>query len=570
MNLPGRFIVFSAVVSFGAAWQPVAGGAPVERAAEPRFREVAQEVGLTFVHEPGAMGDFRLPEIIGSGVALLDYDGDGNLDVFLPQGSPGARTSSRLFRNELRPPAGGTAHPLRFTDVTERAKLARRGWDMGAAVGDYDNDGDTDLYVTSFGHNALYRNQGDGTFVDVTAAAGVDDSRWSTSAAFADYDADGDLDLFVAAYVDFTEKGNKPCYDPSGQRDYCLPAEFRPLPARLFRNEGGGRFSDVTAATGIGSAAGAGLGVVATDADGDGLLDLYVANDGTPNHLWMNRGDGTFDERGLAAGAAYDAAGRAEAGMGAAAADFDDDGDEDLFVTNLVGETNTLYLNDGSARFEDATVRLGLAAVSRPFTGFGTDFFDIDRDGRLDLFVANGAVSIVDARRQLPYPYQQRNLLLLNTGSGGFRDVSREAGPALALEEVSRGAAFGDIDNDGDVDVVVSNNNGPVRLLLNETPGGQHWLSIRLQGTSGARDGQGALVHVQRPGAPALRRRAHSDGSYLSASDPRVHVGLGDAAAIAGIVVEWRKGEREMWPAMPIDRQVTLRQGMGRPLPTGR
>ena len=299
MILPGRFIVFSAVVSFGAAWQPVAGGAPVERAAEPRFREAAQEVGLAFVHEPGAMGDFRLPEIIGSGVALLDYDGDGDLDVFLPQGSPGARTSSRLFRNELRPPAGGTAHPLRFTDVTERAKLARPGWDMGAAVGDYDNDGDTDLYVTSFGPNALYRNQGDGTFVDVTAAAGVDDSRWSTSAAFADYDADGDLDLFVAAYVDFTEKGNKPCYDPSGQRDYCLPAEFRPLPARLFRNEGGGRFSDVTAATGIGSAAGAGLGVVATDANGDGLLDLYVANDGTPNHLWMNRGDGTFDERGL-------------------------------------------------------------------------------------------------------------------------------------------------------------------------------------------------------------------------------------------------------------------------------
>ena len=474
-----------------AAWVPAPDGGFTARAA-PLFREVAQETGLRFTHEPGAAGQYRLPEIIGSGVALLDYDGDGDLDVYLVQGSPNARTSSRLFRNEMM-----KDRRLRFTDVTETAGVARRGWGMGAAVGDYDNDGDPDLYVTSFGSNTLYRNEGRGRFADVTSEAGVDDPRWSASAAFVDYDADGDLDLFVTAYVDFSEKGNKPCYDPAGQRDYCLPAEYRPLPARLFRNEGGGRFSDVTDPSGIGSAAGAGLGVVSTDANGDGFLDLYVANDGTKNHLWMNTGNGRFTEDGLMSGTAYDAAGRAEAGMGVAAADFDADGDEDLFVTNLIGETNTLYLNDGKGLFEDATVRLKLAAPSRPFTGFGTDWFDFDNDGWLDLFVANGAVAIVDVLRGRPYPYQQRNLLLRNEGGQGFRDLTGDAGPALALEEVSRGAAFGDIDNDGDVDIVVSNNNGPARLLLNEQRS-RHWLSIRLEGTTAARDGQGALVRVLR------------------------------------------------------------------------
>ncbi|MGH9159352.1 MAG: CRTAC1 family protein [Vicinamibacteraceae bacterium] len=467
-----------------------------------------------------------------------------------------------LFRNEL-----AEGRRLRFTDVTKRSGLARRAWDMGAASGDYDDDGDPDLYVTAFGSNALYRNDGTGVFTDVTAKAGVDDPRWSTSAAFVDYDADGDLDLFSAAYVDFTEKGNKPCYDPAGQRDYCLPAEFHPLPARLFRNDGAGRFTDVTAPSGIGSAAGAGLGVVATDVNGDGLLDLYVANDGTANHLWVNKGDGTFIEDALLSGAAYDGSGRAKAGMGVAAADVDADGDEDLFVTNLVGEGATLYLNDGQGRFEDATVGWRLAAVTHPFTGFGTEWFDADRDGRLDLFTANGAVAIVDARRGRPYPYQQRNLLLRHEAAGGragYRDVSLDVGPALALEEVSRGAAFGDLDNDGDVDIVVSNNNGRVRLLLNETRTASHWVSIKLEATTVAADGQGALVHVLPRGAPAIVRRAHTDGSYLSAGDARVHVGLGEIGAIDGVIVEWRRGDRERFRATRIDRLVTLVQGGGR------
>lgn len=527
----------------------------------PRFTDVAAEVGLVFEHEAGATGLFRLPEIIGSGAALLDYDSDGNLDVYLIQGHPGARTGDRLFRNTL-----SESGRLAFVDVTAAAGLGRTAWGMGAAVGDYDNDGDPDLYVTAFGNNVLYRNNGDGTFTDVTARAGVDDPRWTTGAAFVDYDADGDLDLVVVAYVDFTEAGNKPCYEPAGQRDYCLPAEFRPLPARLFRNEGAGRFADVTVSAGLGAASGAGLGVIATDANGDGWLDLYVANDGTANHLWMNDGDGTFTERGLESGTAFDIAGRAEAGMGLASADFDEDGDEDLFVTNLVGETNTLYVNDASGGYEDRTAEWGLAAPSRPFTGFGTAWFDLDHDGRLDLFVANGAVSIDDRHRRAPYPYQQRNMLLRQQ-AGTYRDVTSEAGPAMGLEEVSRGAAFGDLDNDGDTDVLVTNNNGSARLLRNDLPRRHHWLGLNLRGTTAARDGQGALVRIVRPGGAAALRRAHTDGSYLSASDPRVFVGLGADARVAGVEIAWRRGEREIFEAVPVDRMVTLRQGEGRRLP---
>ncbi|MBM3558949.1 MAG: CRTAC1 family protein, partial [Alphaproteobacteria bacterium] len=507
----------------------------------PWLTDIAAEAGLVFEHEAGATGAFRLPEIIGSGAALLDYDGDGDLDVYLIQGHPGARTSDRLFRNTLV-----ESGRLGFLDVTAAAGLGRTAWGMGAAVGDYDNDGDADLYVTAFGSNVLYRNNGDGTFTDVTAEAGVDDPRWTTGAAFVDYDADGDLDLVVVAYVDFTEAGNKPCYEPAGQRDYCLPAEFRPLPARLFRNDGAGRFADVTVPAGLGAASGAGLGVIATDANGDGWLDLYVANDGTANHLWVNDGAGTFTERGLESGTAFDVAGRAEAGMGLASGDFDEDGDEDLFVTNLVGETNTLYVNDGRGAYEDRTPEWGLAAPSRPFTGFGTTWFDLDNDGRLDLFVANGAVSIDDRHRGATHPYQQRNSLL-RLEAGVYRDVSLEAGPALALEEVSRGAAFGDLDNDGDIDVLVTNNNGPARLLRNDLPRRPHWLGLRLQGTVAARDAQGAAVRVIRPGGGVMLRRAHTDGSYLSASDPRVFVGLGVDGRVAGVEVEWRRGEREVF-----------------------
>jgi hypothetical protein len=446
-------------------------------------------------------------------------------------------------------------------DVSEKAGVARVAHGMGAAVGDYDNDGDPDLYVTAFGPNVLFRNNGDGTFADVTAEAGVGEERWSTSASFFDYDRDGDLDLFVANYLDFTVAGNKRCFDPVGARDYCTPSLYRPVPDRLFRNEGGGRFLDVTHAAGLTRADGPGLGVASADFDDDGWPDLYVANDGTANQLWMNRGDGTFEDRGLISGTAYNSEGLPEGSMGVAAADFDGDADEDLFVTNLPRETNTLYLNQGKGLFHDATDAWGLGVPSATHTGFGTAFLDYDSDGWLDLFVANGAVTIVEALRGRAYPFHEVNQLFHNPGRPTFREVSANGGAALALSEVTRGAAVGDVDNDGDVDIFITNNNGPVRLLLNTSRAG-HWLQVRLRGTTDNRDGIGARVGLVRQGRPTLWRRIHTDGSYLTAGDPRVHFGLGSAPAET-LLVQWPAGGREAWPAAGSNQLMTLTQGTG-------
>ncbi len=337
-------------------------------------------------------------------------------------------------------------------------------------MGDYDNDGDPDLYVTNFGHNVLYRNNGDGTFTDVTREAGVDDERWSASAAFLDYDRDGDLDLFVTNYVDFTLLGNKRCFAATGEPDYCTPAIYRPVPDRLFRNEGGGKFVDVTLTSGIGSAFGPGLGVVCADFNLDGWTDIYVANDGAANLLWINKGNGTFEEAGLLSGAAYGTDGIARAGMGVTAGDFDNDGDDDILVTNLRREGSTLYRNDGRGFFYDATTESGLTQASFPYTGFGVEWFDYDNDGYLDLFVANGAVTILETLRGSRYPFHQRNQLFRNEGEGK-KLVETSAGPAFQLSEVSRGAAFGDIDNDGDA--ASQRDRRAEALAGGPTPGGQ-------------------------------------------------------------------------------------------------
>ena len=547
-------------------------------ASRPLFREAAAETGLDFQHFIGSTGQYYMPEIMGAGVALFDYDGDGDLDVFLVQGtmlepgkSPaesrfppprGWKPGNRLFRNELIP-----SGKLHFTDVTEQAGLARVGYGMGAAAGDYNNDGFPDLYVTNFGPNVLYRNNGNGTFTDVTREAGVDDPRWSASAAFVDYDRDGLLDLYVANYLDFTVRGNKDCYDPTGQRDYCTPRAYRPVPDRLFRNLGNGKFQDVTERAGIGAAVAPGLGVVCADFNGDGWPDIYVANDTAANLLWINQGNGTFKEAGLLSGVAYAADGMARAGMGVTAGDFDGDGYEDLLVTNLTREGSTLFRNDGHGNFQDVTMQLGVHTASFPFTGFATQFFDYDHDGWLDLFTANGAVTIVEALRGSPYPFHQKNQLFHNEAGARFRDVSAEAGPPFALSEVGRGAAFGDIDNDGDIDLVVTNNNGPVRLLLNQTienGSRHHWLELRLQAAQGNRDALGARVAVLREGEKPLWRRVHTDSSYLSASDVRVHFGLGEKPTIQSVLVEWPDGSKERFDAQP-DRLVSLHQGAGKP-----
>ncbi len=498
---------------------------------------------------------------MGSGVALLDYDNDGDLDVFLVQGKPlegpPRKGGCRLFRNESGP-QGRTPH---FVDVTDRAGVGLEAVGMGAAVGDVDNDGFADLYVTTFGSNVLFHNNGDGTFSDVTKAANVDDPRWSTSAAFLDYDRDGDLDLFVAAYVAFTVGTHKACTDPVGDPDYCAPASYRPLPAKLFQNDGHGRFTDVSDAAGITRAYGNGLGVSVGDYNADGWLDLYVANDATPNQLWINTGRGTFEDRGMISGTALNAGGRPEGSMGIASGDADDDGDEDLFVSNLIGESHVFYRNDGRGNFDDDRTATGLAAPTATMTGFGADWFDYDNDGRLDLFVTNGSVNVLERQRGQPRPFLQPALLFHNEGNARWTDVSASAGDAITTPEVGRGAAFGDLDNDGRTDIVVTTNGGRARLLLNRTNGG-HWLTVRLEAPGAPGLAAGAHVGVE-VGERTLWRRARADGSYLSSSDPRVHVGLGTIERVAGIAVQWTDGVRESFPGSEADRSVTLRRGAG-------
>jgi len=535
------------------------------------FIESAAETGLAFTHVNGATGQYYVPEQMGAGVALFDYDNDGDLDVFVVQGGPldsSAPAStpnypiSRLFRNDLTRGPDGKPR-LHFTDVTAQAGVGLRAYGMGVAVGDYDNDGDLDLFITSFGPDYLLRNNGNGTFTDVTSDAGVSDPLWSTSATFLDYDRDGDLDLFVANYLDFTLAGNKVCTDTSGARDYCGPRTYRPAPDRLYRNDGNGHFTDVTEAAGIARADGAGLGVVADDYNGDGWLDLYIANDATPNQLWINHRDGTFVDEGPLSGAALNAAGNPEGSMGIASGDFDGDGDEDLFVTNIIGETFALYRNDGSGNFEDARVATGIAALTSSVTGFGADWFDYDNDGWLDLFVANGAVNVIESQRGQPNPFRMKNQLFHNSGDGRFTDASALGGAAFARAEISRGAAFGDIDNDGDTDIVVTTSGGPVRLLLNRGTAGSHWIDISLRDSPGNRFGVGARVGVERAGKPTLWRRVHTDGSYLSASDIRTHVGLGHSSSIGSVLVQWLDGTRERWTNVSPDTLITLRRGTG-------
>jgi hypothetical protein len=536
-------------------------------AADGIFDEIADRVGLNFVHDAGASGQFYVPEVMGAGAGLFDFDNDGDLDVYLLQNQPldaggpaGAGRSHRLFRNDLV-----ERKALGFTDVTAASSLGGTSYGMGVTTGDYDNDGDVDVYVTALGPNTLYRNNGNGTFTDVTAESGVGDDRWSTAAAFFDADRDGDLDLFVANYLDFSTTANKQCFDPAGTRDYCGPRSYRAVPDRLFRNDGNGRFTDVSEKSGITKADGGGLGVSTGDYNGDGWLDLFVANDATPNQLWINQKDGTFADEGPLAGVALNAAGNPEGSMGVASGDYDRDGDEDLFITNIIAETFALYANDGKAGFTDERVASGLARPTAGFTGFGTDWIDYDNDGWLDLFITNGAVNIVEALRGQKVPYRMRDQLFRNLSGGRFEEVPpAAAGASFARPEVGRGAAFGDLDNDGDTDVVVTVNNGAVRLLENRVGAGKSWLQVRLEDGPANRFGLGALVTVEREGAPRQLRRVRTDGSYLSANDPTLQFGLNDWSGPVTVRVDWLGGASERWVLSKVRQRVTLKRGTGK------
>lgn len=540
----------------------------------PIFTEVAEQVRLRFQHYNGMTGKFYLPEITGSGAALFDFDNDGDLDVFLVQGNvlePGTKPGEtlfpwrgsepprgRLFRNDL---TAGKDGRLTFTDVTQQSGIVANGYGMGAAVGDVNNDGLADLYLSNLGSNQLYLNKGGGKFVDFTKESGADDPRWTTSASFLDYDRDGWLDLMLVNYAEFSTNNSPNCYAATTARDYCTPRVFRSPGNRLLRNKGQGVFEDVTVSAGLDKEFGHGLGVVTTDFNGDDWTDIYVANDGDHNQLWTNQKNGKFVNDALLAGAAVNRNGQAEAGMGVDSADFDGNGTDDIFITHLMDETNTLYVNLGEALFEDRTRESGLGMPGRRFTGFGTFFFDYDNDGWLDLFAANGAVQLLPdlVRKKDPFALGQPDQLFRNTGKGGFVEVVDEVGPEFQLLEVGRGAAFGDVDNDGDTDVLVSNNNGPVRLYLNQVGNRNHWLGLRLIDKSG-RDLLGAQVEIVIAKDRVLRRRVRTDGSYLSANDPRVLVGLGAATRVPLVRVRWPDGTSEEFKDLAVDKYTTLKR----------
>ncbi len=551
-------------------------------AGETWFTDGAAAAGLDFVHFNGMSGEYYFNEVLGSGGALFDFDNDGDLDVYLLQGqmlgpgrtlddalfppTAGQPLTDRLYRNDLEVDAGG-ARVLRFTDVTPGSGLDVASYGMGVAAGDFDNDGWTDLYRTRRGPNQLFRNDGDGTFTELGAASGVDDPLWGVAASFVDADHDGWLDLYVGNYVVYAPGDGDRCRTATDEPSYCAPQSYPYQPDRLYRNRGDGTFIDVTAEAGVDRAFGPALGVVAADLNADGLVDLYVANDGEPNQLWINEGGWRFRDDALLAGVAVNAVGAAEASMGVDVGDVDGDGDGDLFMTHVSAETNTFYVNDGSGFFADRSAEAGLGAPSLPYTGFGAAWFDADNDTWLDALVVNGAVRTIEALARVgdPFPLHEPNQLFRNLGGGRFEEISGRAGEVFTHSEVSRGAAFGDIDNDGDIDVLVTNNNGPARLLINEVGHRRHWLGLRLVGGPEApRDMLGARVAVFRTGGgPPLWRRARADGSYASANDPRVLVGLGEATAVERVQVSWPSGRVEEWTGVDVDAWTTLTEGSG-------
>jgi hypothetical protein len=522
-------------------------------------------------------GERYFAEIGGSGAALVDYDNDGDLDVYLVQGEmlgdglpatlpPPAAPGDRLFRNDPVA-ASGAPTRARFVDVTERAGVRARGYGMGVAAGDIDNDGWVDLYVTNLGPNQMLRNRGDGTFVDVTVASATGDPGWSISAAFVDLDLDGWLDLYVANYTEYRLALDKACYSATGARDYCSPLAYQPQPDRLYRNRRDGSFEDVGAAFGIASPARNGLGVATGDFDADGRPDLYVANDQMPNTLWLNRGPGAVSDGALLAGCAVNEVGLAEASMGVAVADFDGDGSDDVFTTHLSGETNTLYLNDGAGFFTDASRPSGLGNPSWMATGFGIGRLDYDLDGRIDLYVANGAVTVIEelARQGSPYPLAQRDQLFRNVGGGRFEETTAVSGAIFDRAEVGRGVAAGDLDLDGDTDLVVINNSGPAWYLDNRLPPTPRlgWLGLRALERPAGRDATGALVSL-RAGDLRATRRIATDGSYASSSAPQASFGLGVGAAgtVDAVRVAWPDGGVTEWRGLPTARNhLVVREG---------
>lgn len=528
--------------------------------ADVQFRDIAREAGLMFTHVNGASPDKHFVEIMGSGGLFLDYDNDGRLDILLVDGGSEAdpavaRTARhRLYRNRRN----GT-----FEDVTTRSGIDHREYGMGACAGDFDNDGFVDLYLTNDGPNVLYRNNGNGTFTDVTRKAGVGSPLWSTSCAFVDVDRDGLLDLFVTNYVDMGKDRNRFCGNTRPMlRAYCHPLNFQGSPSVLYRNAGAGVFTDMTARAGISSYRGNGLGVAVSDYDDDLWPDVFVANDAVPNFLFHNNGHAGFTEDALVAGVSVASDGKPRAGMGTAFGDFDGDGRLDLVVTNHETEMHSLFRNLGNGLFGDATITSGVGPVTLPFVGFGVVFADYDNDGDLDLSIVNGNVIDNIALFRNGARHAQARLLLQNVGSGRYRDVSARAGAGFAVERVGRTLIAGDIDNDGDLDLLATSNGGSVELLRNEGGNRSHSLLIRLVGTSSNRDAIGAKLRFTAGGRTQVREMT-SGSSYLGQNDSRVHVGLGGATVVDRLEIRWPSGKTEALQNVAADQIVTIREGGG-------
>ncbi len=556
--------LMAVLIIVGLVYHLVVSGRPVDVASSVQFVDVTAEAGLAFRHAFAPEQKY-IVESMSGGAVFFDYNNDGWLDIYLvnaptlQMARAGRRARSALYRNN----GDGT-----FTDATDRAGVGQPGWGMGACVGDYNNDGNEDLYVTCLGKNILYRNNGDGTFTDVTERAGVGDRRWSTGAAFADYDNDGDLDLFVANYVDvdldhLPEFGRGKNCTYRGLKVQCGPRGLPGAGDTLYRNNGDGTFTDVTERAGMTDPRGYyGLGVIWTDYNDDGWMDLYVANDSVPNFLYKNTGRGTFTEIGFPAGVAVNEDGAEQAGMGVTVGDYDRDGHLDLFVTNFSEDYNTLYRSRGDGTFQDVSHHTRTAIVSYPYLGWGTSFFDYDNDGWLDLLVVNGHVYPQVDRAHLDTSYRQRKLLYHNNGDGTFSELAARAGRALIEKRASRGAAFGDIDNDGDLDVLVNNIDGPPTLLRNRGDRRHHAVMIRLIGRTSNRDGIGARVTV-KAGSLVQIDEVRSGGSYLSQNDLRLHFGLGESDRVDLIEIRWPSGARQTFAHVKADRLLVIEEGRG-------